>query len=553
MIDFLRQCFPYFLCAGFFSLFINTLQLTFSLYMLAVYDGVLASSSLPTLQILTFLALAALTVWGCLEYCRSRLLIQAGIKLDSLLSRFVLKEMLLDLSRIDTLHYRVGLKDLNTLRNFLGGNSIFAFFDVPWIFIYLGIIYLVHPLLGLTATCGALIVLVLGLLQGKLTRGDLEQAQEVNNEGIHWFFSSARAAKEIQCMGMVGAASQKFCRLNDQGLSLWNKTGITNNVFGSISQGFGILMQVIIYGVGASLVIINEANPGVIIAASIIMSQALAPIRLGIGAWKQIADAKSAYNNLNRLLSLSRRNATLPVKKVDGNLHVENVSLYIEAAAILHKIDFQLAPGEIMGLIGPNGAGKTSLCRLILGIWQPTSGRVQLDDQEIFRLDKDNLGQYIGYLPQNVELFAGSVAENIARMGSVSAEHVVKAAQKAGAHEAILQFPHGYETDIGEAGLSLSGGQRQRVGLARALYGDPKLVILDEPNSNLDEAGEQALMETLQRLKSMGTTTIMITHKPSLLSVADKILMLRNGEQVMFGSRDEVLGQMTGVRACKNS
>jgi len=551
MSDYFRSCFRYFLFAGFFSLFINTLQLTFSLYMLAVYSDVLASSSYPTLYALTGLALIALTVWGWLDFCRSRLLIRAGIYLDQLLSRRVLRDMLRDLCRVDSLRYTEGLKDINILRNYLGGNAIFAFFDVPWIFIYLGIIYLVHPFLGLTATGGAIVALSLGLLQSSLTRKDIEQAKTCNTLGKQWTHISFRTAKELQTMGMVANAARGFCAIHDQEIQVQDRGGKIGHIFGSISVSFGVFMQVAIFGVGATLVLISEANPGVIIAASIIMGQALAPVNRGIDAWKQTAGAKTAYRNLDRLLKSSASKHSLSIASINGGLHVAKASLNIGEATVLRSIDFDLSPGEIMGLVGPNGAGKTSLCRMILGMWAPTTGKVTLDGQDVFHLDNDALGQFVGYLPQNVELFTGTVKKNIARMGAVDAQKVVEAAQQAGAHETILRFPMGYETDIGEAGLSLSGGQRQRVGLARALYGKPKLVILDEPNSNLDEAGEQALAEALLRLKKMRTTTIMITHKMSLLSVVDKILTLHNGDQILFGSKDEVLEQLKGASACR--
>lgn len=551
MIVFLRTCSRYFLFAGIFSVFINTLQLTFSLYMLAVYDGVLSSSSYPTLAVVTALALSALAVWGCLEFCRSKLLIMAGIKLDGLLSHRVLKEMLQDLCRVDSRRYTDGLRDINTLRNYLGGNAIFAFFDLPWIFIYLGIIYLVHPILGLTATAGAVINLVLGLLQGRLTQEDTQQARTWNVQGRQWLLTSFRTARELQSMGMIKGAARGYCALNDREMVLQDRAGQVGHVLGSISSSFGVLMQVLIFGVGATLVLVSEANPGVIIAASIIMGQALAPVRRGIDAWKQTAGAQTAYQNLNQLLTTTSQQPSLELATLAGGLRVEAVSLTIGETPILNGIDFTLEPGEIMGLLGPNGAGKTSLCRMILGMWQPSQGVIELDGQDVFRLDSDDLGRFIGYLPQNVELFTGTVTENIARMGTVEAEKVVEAAQRAGAHETFLRFPQGYETDIGEAGLSLSGGQRQRVGLARALYGDPRLVVLDEPNSNLDQAGEQALVRALQGLKQRGATTIMITHKTSLLSAVDKILVLQNGEQALFGDRDEVLQQLTGASACK--
>ena len=547
MIAYLRKCGTYFLFAGMFSLFINTLQLTFSLYMLAVYDGVLSSSSFPTLYAVTALALAALAVSGCLEFCRSRLLIRAGIKLDQLLSRTVLKEMLQNLCRVDSDRYTEGLRDINTLRNYLGGNAIFAFFDVPWIFIYLGIIYLVHPVLGMTATGGAVVVLILGLLQSSLTHQDREQAKTWSSQGRQWVATSFHSARELHAMGMVSAAADGFCARHDQELRFQNKAAQVSHVLGSISQSFGILMQVIIFGAGAALVLLSEANPGVIIAASIIMGQALAPVNRGIDAWKQTAGAKSAYDNLDRLLQASERKKTIEPETLRGKLQVAQVGLNIGESTILQDIDFTLQPGEIMGLVGPNGAGKTSLCRLILGMWEPTHGVVTLDGQPVFELDKDQLGQLVGYLPQNVELFTGTVKENIARMGPVDAEKVVAAAEIAGAHETILRFPQGYETDIGEAGLSLSGGQRQRIGLARALYGDPRLIILDEPNSNLDEEGERALVAALHRLRDKGATTIMITHKMSLLSAVDTILVLHNGNQALFGARDEVLAHLTGA------
>lgn len=546
MNGFLRACSKYFLFAGVFSIFINTLGLTFSLYMLAVYVKVLTSYSFSTLYALTALALLALMVLGILEFCRSRLLVRAGIKLDRLLSRRVLKDMLQDMCRVDSIRYTQGLKDINTLRNYLGGNSIFAFFDVPWIFIYLGIIYVVHPVLGMTAAGGAVVVLVIGLLQSGLTKKDIARAESVKFQGMQWMSASFRTAKELQSMGMIGNTAARFCEINDRQLGFQSKTGTIGHILGAVSQSFSVLMQVVIFGTGAVLVLTDDANPGVIIAASIIMGRALAPVNQAIGAWKQTAGARTAYDNLKRLLETSENETPITPETLEGGLAVEGASLDIGETPILKSIDFELKPGEIMGLVGPNGVGKTSLCRMILGMWAPTTGQIRLDGNDVFKLDNGSLGQFLGYLPQNVELFTGTVKENIARMGAVDSEKIVAAAKRAGAHETILRFPQGYETDIGEAGLSLSGGQRQRVGLARALYGEPKLVILDEPNSNLDEAGEQALVAALNTLKQMGATTIMITHKPSLLYTVDKILVLENGEQARFGSRDEVFEQMMG-------
>lgn len=546
MFTFLRSCSRYFFYAGFFSLFINTLKLTFSIYMLAVYDNVLDGNKFPTLYAVTFLALAALAVWGGLEFIRSRLLVKAGIKLDALLSRRILKDMLRDLCRADSSQYTKGLTDINTLRNYLGGNAIFAFFDVPWIFIYLWIIYLVHPYLGLTATFGAVVTLTLGLLQSGLTKKNLALAGTLNNAGRQWLLRSFRTAKELQSMGMIGNTAEGFCRINDQEMESQAKAGHTSHIFGAISQSFGVWMQVVIFGAGALLVLVTGASPGVIIAASIIMGQALSPVNSAIGAWQQTSGAKNAYDNLNRLLQTSAENEPVELNSVRGELQVENVTLTIGETPILQSINFVLQPGEIMGLVGPNGVGKTSLCRMILGMWAPTTGRITLDGKDVFDIDNDSLGRFLGYLPQNVELFTGTVTENIARMGKVDAEKVIEAAKRAGAHETILRFAQGYDTDIGEAGLSLSGGQRQRVGLTRALYGNPKLVILDEPNSNLDEAGELALIAALEQLKQMGASTIMITHKLSLLYTVDKILVLQKDQPARFVNKDEFFRQMAG-------
>jgi len=512
--------------------------------MLAVYTRVLDSYSFPTLYTITALAFSALIVYGILEFLRSRLLVRAGIKLDKLLSRRVLREMLQDLCRANSIQYNQGLQDIHTLRNYLGGNSIFAFFDVPWILIYLGIIYVIHPILGLTASFGALVVFVIGLLQSSMTKKKTVKIDSLENEGRLWTLTSLRTCRELYSMGMIPDATQMCCNLNQKELAIKNKVENINHLFGSASMSFGVFMQVLIFGAGAALVLANEASPGVIIAASIIMGRALAPVNQGISAWRQTSEAKTAYNNIKKLIETGEMKKALEVETLDGNLSVNDVSLEIGETQILKSIDFELKPGEIMGLLGPNGVGKTSLCRMILGMWKPTGGKVDLDGRDVFDLDNDSLGHFLGYLPQNVELFSGTVSENIARMREIDPKKILAAAKMAGAHDIILKFPQGYDTNIGEAGEGLSGGQRQRVGLARALYGDPKLVILDEPNSNLDEEGELALMGALHKLKEAGVTTIMITHKPNLLVAVNKILVLENGKMARYGSRNEVMGQI---------
>jgi PrtD family type I secretion system ABC transporter len=544
MRRYLRPCLIYFVFAGFFSLFINTLYLVFPLYMLAIYTRVLGSFNFSTLYAVTALALIALMVLSGLDLLRSRLLVRAGVKLDGLLTRPVLQQMLKDLARVDSVQYSRGLQDINTLRNYLGGNAIFAFFDIPWIFIYLGVIYLVHPVLGMTATGGAVVILIIGLLQMVVTRKQSAQAQVFYQQGKQWVDTGFRTAEALETMGMTQHAADRFCRIQNEELVIKDKVNRKNHFFTAVSTSFGVFMQVLIFGMGALLVLADEADPGVIIAASIIMGRALAPVNQGIGALKQTTTVKTALENLSRLLGDLEKTEGIMPGKIAGGLRFEQVTLEIRETPVLSGIDFSLQPGEVMGLVGPNGAGKTCLCRLILGLWAPTSGTIFLDDQDAAELDRESLGGYVGYLPQNVELFSGSISENIARMGEVADDRVVAAAVQAGAHELILSLPAGYDTQIGESGRNLSGGQRQRVGLARALYGNPRLVILDEPDANLDEAGEKALMSALAYLKQTGVTTIMITHKPALLQAVDKILILQEGRMTGFDDKTKIFGKM---------
>ncbi|MBN1932748.1 MAG: type I secretion system permease/ATPase [Desulfobacterales bacterium] len=543
MVHFLRKCLKYFVFAGIFSLFINSLYLTFPIYMEAIYVRVLASASFSTLYAITVGAVIALLVLGILDFLRSRILVKAGIRMDRLLGRRVLKDMLKDSSRIDTPQYNQGLTDINVLRNYFAGNAIFAFFDVPWIPVYLGVIYLMHPILGYTATGGAAVILVMGLLQNVLTKNDLEKVNDLKDGERKFILKSLHNAEMLKSMGMLGNTARHWNKINDRKMGGQEKSDKKGQVLNSVSTSFRAFMQVLIYCVGALLVIKNEVNIGSIIAASIIMGRALAPVQQGIAAWRQTIGAKASYKRLNGLLKTSKADKLIKIESLKGELEVKNVGLEIKKKTIIEDLSFSLKAGESLGLIGRNGAGKTSLCRMLLGIWEPSTGEILLDGHEVGKLDPDSLGPFVGYLPQDIELFTGTVSENIARMGTIDSKMVVEAAGMAGAHEVILRFIQGYETDIGEAGVSLSGGQRQRVGLARAVYGNPALVILDEPNSNLDEAGEMDLVHALKRLKAQGTTVIMITHKPSLLSGVDKILVLKQGDRPDFGTRDEVFAR----------
>ncbi len=526
-------------------MFINALYLTFPIYMLAIYVRVLASFSFPTLYSVTLMALMALTVLGVLDFLRSRLLVQAGVEMDKSLSRGVLSEMLRKAAGVDRNQSGQALRDVNQLRNFFAGNAVFSFFDAPWVPLYLLIIYLMHPFLGLVATSGALVLLALSLTQELATRKDRDQAKSANIQGRSFLDKSLGNAEFVHSMGMVSGLAAHWKDVNDQEVSLQDRADRKSEAFQAASKSFRLLMQVMIFGAGAYLVLQDQTNSGIIIAASIIMGRALAPVDQAMGTWKQTAEAREAYKRLQTLLRDSGPDSVSMHIKPKGDLRVVKAGFSVEKQPILRDISFELQAGEFLGIIGPNGAGKTSLCRLLLGIWPASTGEVLLDGQDIFTWDQEELGAFLGYLPQDIELFPGTVSENIARMQTPETDKVIEAAKKAGAHETILRFAKGYETDIGPRGGNLSGGQRQRVGLARAVYGDPALVVLDEPGSNLDEAGEKALTLGLRRLKKQATTTIMISHKPGLLSFTDKILVLKQGTMDRFGPGREIFGKLS--------
>ncbi|NCD25763.1 MAG: type I secretion system permease/ATPase [Deltaproteobacteria bacterium] len=535
--------------AGFFSLFINMLQLVFPVYMLIIFDKVLASRSIPTLLTVSVGAVLALVVLACLDFLRSRLLIRVGLSVDQNLTEPVVREMMRDAVRIDSRSYREGIVDINTLRNFLAGNAAFSFFDLPWVPVYVAAIFCMHPLLGWLAVAGILVVLVLGIAQEYLSGPRFTMAKTMERHSGQLLTLGLRNAEVIAGMNMLPGMIAHWKEPYDQALYLQTKAYRFSTALGSVSGSFRTAMQVLVYGLGAYLVLENESTAGVMIAASVIMRQAMGPVDRIMGTWKQTVDARAAYKRLAGLLEAASERPAMELPDPEGKVDVETASLAIGGRPILAGVSFALAPGESMGLIGPSGAGKSSLCRLLLGIWGATSGTVRLDGADIATWDRDALGRHIGYLPQDVELFAGTVSENIARMGTVEPEKVVEAATLAGIHDMVLRLPQGYDTQIGDLGMQLSGGQRQLIGLARVFYGGPKFVILDEPNSNLDDSGERALGQALRELKARRVTTVMVTHKPSLLASADKVLVLKEGRSAFFGPREEVFQAMAAASA----
>jgi PrtD family type I secretion system ABC transporter len=540
MKRFFKEWRPYLIFGAFFSMFINLLQLTFPIYMMAIYDRVLSSYSMPTLIAITIGAIAALIIMSTLEFIRSRLLVRCGVAIDQALSRTVLSRILSMAALFGVHPDQASLRDVNVLRNFFAGNAIFTLFDIPWTPVFLAVIYLFHPIMGMVATAGAILLVVLAVANEFVSRKPLEAAGLVNNKAGSLIIAAQRNAHSVASMGMLSGVASRWEELNDGVIKLQTQASRQSGLIQSMSGWLRQSMQVFIYGVGAWLALNHEATPGVMIASSIVMGRALGPVQMGISSWRSMVEARGAWHRLDKLFKAQDAVEKMDLPDPKGQLTAESVSFQIRGTMILSNISFSLQPGESMGLVGPSGAGKSTLCRLLLGIWPAAAGHVRLDGADIFDWDREKLGPHIGYLPQEVELFSVTIAENIARLGPVDAEKVVAAAQMAQVHDLILSMPDGYDTRIGDGAVVLSGGQRQRIGLARALYGNPRLVILDEPDSNLDDEGEKALLNSWKHLKENGATLIVVSHKPSLLAGVDKVLVLKSGQLAMFGEREQV-------------
>ena len=550
MHDFLLACRRFFGYAFFFSLFINILQLTFSIYMLQVYDKVLTSYNLSTLAVITLAAVICLVVMALLEWIRSRLLVRAGIAFDDMLGESVLYRSLLAAAAPEGARGEQGSpRDVQTLRNFLGGSAVFAFFDVPWMPVYFLLIFILHPLLGGVAVAGGILVLILGVGTERLTRKRLETATKLNLHAARFTETAMRNASIVRALGMAGNVSRRWRKVNDAVIRLQTRASHAAGLIHAVSKALRVGLQVAIYAVGAYLTVQHQTTAGVMIAASIIMGRALAPIDQAMATYKQSLEALAAYKRLDATLADPMTPGNMHLPEPRGEIAVENLFFAVGQRQVIRGMSFRMPAGQTLAVIGPSAAGKSTFCKLLLNVWQPTAGKVRIDGADIMNWDPERLGPFIGYLPQDVELFAGTVAENIARMGDVDSGAVIEAARQAGVHEMILRLPRGYDTQIGEHGAALSGGQRQRIGLARALYGKPRLVVLDEPNSNLDDEGEASLCLAIQNLKRQGSTVVLVTHRPDILSLADNILVMRDGRIALCGSRQKVLQQLAEANA----
>ena len=544
----LEACRTYFLYAALFSAAVNILLLTPVIYMLTVYDRVVASGSMSTLLMLTLLMIALLLSVGGFEWVRSSILIAASNRLEQTLHKRVsdatFKRALLTGGLVSDAQ---PLADLTSLRQFLTGNGMFAVFDAPWFPIYIFVMFSFHPWFGIAGIlCGAVMV-VLAFTNNSATDSLLQAANEKSNQANSKFQRSLRNSEVVAALGMSEDVAKSQNKLNDEVLEKQTEASRKAAALNGLSKSFRLISQSSLLGLGAYLALNQEISPGMMIAGSLLLGRALAPIDMLVGSWKGFSLATAQYNRLKDLLErIPSELEKMSLPAPSGSLAVEQMTVIPPGSRnpVVRGVSFELQAGEMLGIVGPSASGKSTLARALLGIWPAYAGKVRLDGADIQSWDRIELGPHIGYLPQDIELFDGTIAENIARFREIRSDEVIAAAQLAGVHELILKFPQGYDTHIGSSGGALSGGQRQRIALARAVFGSPKLLILDEPNSNLDDQGEKELVQALNRIKLNGCTTLVITHRTMILQCVDKMLMLKDGQLAAFGPRSDVLAAL---------
>ncbi len=532
---------------GIFSAAINLLMLVPSLYMLQVFDRVMTSQNETTLLMLTLMVLGAFLIQAGLEFVRSFMLIRVGAQLDLKLNQRIYTASFEQQLRRGGGNASQALADLTSLRQFVTGQGVFAFFDAPWFPIYLVVIFLFDWMLGVFAVCGVSILVLLAWANERVSRGPMAEANSLAVTANQLAGNHQRNAEVIEAMGMLPALMQRWFVLHSRFLQLQALASERSGVVIASTKFFRTALQSLILGVGALLALEGRITPGMMMVGSILMGRALAPVEQLIGVWKSWSTTRSAWQRLGELLAAHpARRETLSLPAPQGHLALEAVVAVPPGSStpVLRQLSLNLPAGEVLGVMGPSGSGKSTLARLIVGVWPAASGHVRLDGADVFQWDKTELGPHIGYLPQDIELFAGTVSENIARFGEINAEAVIEAARRAGVHDMILRLPQGYDTPLREGGEGLSGGQKQRIGLARALYGDPALLVLDEPNSNLDDAGEQALTAALLALRQRGRTVVVISHRTSAIAATTRLLVLRDGCAQAYGPTPRVLADL---------
>ena len=544
-----RESRPLYWAAGIFSFFVNMLMLTGPLFMLQLYDRVLGSRSEATLVALITLVAFLYGMMGLLDYVRGRIMGRAGARFQARLDRRVFEASVRKSAVLPDQISASGLRDLETVQRLMTSPVLMAFFDMPWTPVFLAGIFLFHPWLGILAFSGGALLIVVALINQVTTREPVTKSGAASAQSEALASQIRGDAEMIQSMGMLGSAFERWQGSRGAALTSTLSYADLGGAFSATTKTFRLFLQSAILALGAYLVLRNEVTPGVMIASSLLLGRALAPIEQLVGQWPLVQQARRSWGNLALLLSAvppEPRRTELPRPRARLELQQVTVVPPGESQAALRMVSFAVEPGQALGVIGPSGAGKSTLARTLTGVWAPAAGKVRLDGATLDQYAPDVLGEHIGYLPQQVHLFEGTIAENIARLSKApDAAKVVEAARKAAAHEMILKLPNGYDTPVSVVGGRLSGGQIQRIGLARAMYGDPVIVVLDEPNSNLDNEGSQALNQAVREMKSEGRAVLIMAHRPAAIQECDLLLMLENGARTAFGPRDEVLRQVT--------
>jgi ATP-binding cassette subfamily C protein/ATP-binding cassette subfamily C exporter for protease/lipase/ATP-binding cassette subfamily C protein EexD len=532
------------LITGSFSVAINILVLTPSLYMLQIYDRVITTGHVETLVFLTGIAAIALMVLTTLDALRSSIMVRVGCWLNDRLGPVFLASGIRAQLQGDAAGAQP-LRDLAQVQNFIASQGLTVFFDAPWVIVFVALIWILHPVLGFIALGTAVLLLLLSVANEMVTRRENVKASQSQILAMQQAEAAIRNAEVVHAMGMHPAVISRWQALNGDAMEATSSAAERGGLLVAATKFIRFFAQIAVLGAGAYYVIQGNLSAGTMIAASILLGRALAPVEVAMAAWRNFSATRIAYGRLKARLHdhvVDGERGKLPEPR--GHLQIKNVSFGTREHLIVRDVTFEVKPGESVAVIGPSAAGKSTLCRLIVGIFAPTAGQIRIDSSEIMHWDPVQLGRYIGYVPQDVELFSGSVRENIARMGAVDDHAVIEAAKLAHAHEMIQHLPDGYETRIGDGGLRLSGGQRQRIGLARAVYGNPKLIVLDEPNANLDQAGESALSTAIRDLKKRDVALIIVGHRPSTLAQADHIVLMREGRVELFGPRDATLRKL---------
>jgi ATP-binding cassette subfamily C protein EexD len=544
----LAACRRSFLTTAFFSLFVNLLMLVPAIYMLAVYDRVLMSGSESTLMMLTVITIFLFLVLGGLEWIRSRIMVATSARLDEHLGERVFDAIFAQsLTSGGAAATAQPLTDLLQIRQFLTGPGLLAFFDAPWIPIYVGLMFLFHLYFGVVAILSMLLLAGLAYWNELATRTDLADANRESIEATQFVQRNIRNAEVVEAMGMLPRLRARWSARQIQVLALQSRASTKAGLINALARTYRLTIQSLVLGLGAYLAIQKAISPGLVISGSILLGRALAPLDQMIAGWRGFLGAREAYGRLDTLLrTIPERAARMSLPPLRGQVTLEDLVIAVPGRnePILNGVTLTIQPGTTVALIGPSAAGKSTLARAILGLYLPARGRVCLDSADLHNWDRTQLGQYVGYLPQDVELLDGTVAENIARFGPIEADRVVEAARWAGIHEMILTLPQAYDTPLIGRSVALSAGQQQRLGIARAIYGRPRVVVLDEPNANLDMAGEAALMTTLRHLQRDGCTVVVVTHRTNVLQAAHKIALIVQGRLARYGSREEVLAAM---------